>query len=152
MALNNSQQDIIDRRRELVASMRLRGLTQRQIVVALSSPDKGFRNPETGEPWSLGTVNADIKALNARWKRSAQKKTIAYKSKALAELEELKLAAWNAKNLELVRRCISDIRAMMGTDSPSKAEVTGADGGPIQQEVTHRFTDMSDGELERLLQ
>ncbi len=46
MALNSSKKAVIKHRREAVAKLRLRGLTQREIVDKLTS--EGLVNPETG--------------------------------------------------------------------------------------------------------
>ena len=67
MALNTSNKEIIAYRRQRVAEMRLLRIPQRQIVKALA--DEGLVNPLTGKPFSLGTVNTDIEALQARWQR-----------------------------------------------------------------------------------
>lgn len=116
MALNTAQQELIARRRERVAQMRLRGMTQRQIAEELPRARQlpngklveGITDPKTGKPFSLGTINADIKALQQEWRESAARDTQDIMAELLAELDELKRAAWAEKNHKLVRQVIVD--------------------------------------------
>lgn len=92
MGLNTADQDAIDHRRCAVARLRLRGLSQREIVTALAAD--GVVNPDTKEPYSLGTVNADVQALTRQWKTEATKATAILKGSLLAELREVRRAGW----------------------------------------------------------
>lgn len=56
MAPNNSREDIIHHRKKEVARLRLRGLSQRDILEELEKA--GVINPETGKPFALGTVSS----------------------------------------------------------------------------------------------
>lgn len=123
---NPAQDEIIARRRELVARARLRGATQREIVESLpkiSEFDGGpCINPETGEPWSLGTINSDIKALQAEWKREAKKAVDHHKSRQLAELQEAKRQAWHDNDLQSLLRAVGMEIGLLGTEAPKRQD------------------------------
>lgn len=121
MTLNNSRQFIILQRREMVAQLRLRKLTQREIVAELTK--RGIVNPDTQAPYDLATVNHDLKALEKDWQKSAAQKVDIWKAQLLAELEELKRAAYAKGQLNIVRMIIDDQRKMLGTDAPTQANV-----------------------------
>ena len=63
MALNKMREIRIEQRQRLVSTMLLRhpGLTQREICDKLA--EQGFVNPDTYKPYSLGTINSDVQAL-----------------------------------------------------------------------------------------
>ena len=115
MALNTSNRDMVIKRREMVAQLRARGLTQREIVEALPRPNKlangtivpGITKPN-GDPYSLATVNADLKALQDEWREQARQDTDLVMGELLAELRQVKRAAWAEKNHKLVRQVIMD--------------------------------------------
>ena len=121
MALNGSKQSIIDHRRQLVARLRLRGASSRDIVDALP---KQTLNDSTGLPWSLGTIHYDIKAIEDEWQQSAQIDIAQHKANVLAELEEVKRRAWASTDMGTVLKAIAQHRALMGLDAPSKTDVT----------------------------
>lgn len=128
MPLNTSQDAIIDNRRRLVASLRLRGATQREIVNQLDL--NGQRNPKTGKPWSLGIVNSDLQALEAQWKSEAAKDISDHKARQLAELGEVKRAGWGVKDLSSVLRAIKQEAEILGTVT-NKVEHTGPGGNEL---------------------
>ena len=59
---NGSLQDVTAKRRELVASLRLRGHTEREIVEVIAKKSE-YRNPVTGKARTNGTINTDLVAL-----------------------------------------------------------------------------------------
>lgn len=124
--VNSAEEAIIARRREMVARARLRGATQREIVAALPhiEADQGGPciNPETGEPWSLGTINSDIKALQSQWRREAKKVTEHHKARQLAELQEAKRQAWHDNDLQSVLRAIGQEMDLLGTEAPKRQD------------------------------
>lgn len=126
MALNASDQAIIDHRRELVARARLRGLSQREIVAGLAKAE--CVNPDTNEPWSLGTINGDIKAMQGQWRREAAKSVTTHKARQMAELAEARRQAWANNDVANVLRAIGQEMDLLGTEAPKKQEVTGKDG------------------------
>ncbi len=115
MPLNTAKKEIALKRRETVAQLRARGLTQREIVEALPRPNKlpngslvpGITKPD-GTPFSLATINADLKALQEEWREQARLDTDQIMGELLAELRQVKRAAWAEKNHKLVRQVIMD--------------------------------------------
>ena len=116
------------RRLELVASLRLRRRTQREIQQALATQ---LVNPKTGEAFSLGTINADVKKLEKGWRESAAAKVEEHKAQQLAEIQEVKRQAWNDKDLPIVLRALSLEADITGTKAPVQTEISGRDGGDI---------------------
>lgn len=127
--LNTADEAIIAHRRELVARARLRGATQREIVAGLA--EAGHLNPETNEPWSLGTINADLKALQADWRRESKKVIDHHKARQLAELGEARRQAWHDNDMPSVLRALNMEMALLGTEAPKKQEISGLDGTAI---------------------
>lgn len=126
---------IVDARREAVAHLRLRGLTVREIVEAL--PKQGMINNETGEPFALATIGADIAYLKKQWQESAAASIAEHKAAQLAELTELKRTAWARKQYKLVRDCLQDEARMLGTNAPTR-------------NINYDFSQLTDEQLERL--
>src|SRR5678815_5397373 len=120
MALNNAQDAIIDDRRRLVASLILRKRTQREIVYALTT--QGHRNPLTGEPWSLATVNADVQALRRQWRKEARQDTAEHKTRQFAELNEVMKQGWVDNDLNAVLRAMKQQAELLGLDAPIEEE------------------------------
>ena len=104
-------------RRRMVARLRLRGMSQREIQEALSRPqdEGGLRNPRTGRPFSLGTVNADCQAAEAMWRAEMVAELQEHRSREVAELREARRAAWQGDDLGEVRLNISLEADLLGT-------------------------------------
>jgi hypothetical protein len=105
-----------------VARARLRGATQREIVEALPKLEEPCINPETGEPWSLGTINADLKALQSEWRREAKKATDHHKARQLAELQEAKRQAFHDNDIGNVLRAVGLEMDLLGTEAPKHSD------------------------------
>jgi len=140
---------IIAARRERVAQLRLRGLTMREIVAALPRGDNPMLNPETGQPFSLGCIAGDLKELSKQWQANAERDITEHKSEQLAELAEVKRAAWAAKHLETVLRALQQEAKILGIEAPTKVEASGPDGGPLT--VKHDFSDDQVADILRVL-
>lgn len=121
MKLNTTQQAITSSRRQLVARFRLRQMSQRDIVEELAKA--GHQNPRTDQPWSLGTVNGDIKALEADWKAQALRDTAILKGLRLAELSEVKRLAWRKEDLATILKAIKQECELLGLDAPIKVDI-----------------------------
>ena len=76
--LNGNKKLIKDQRKTIIARILVQkpGITQRQIHAMLSGEGQSgkrkdkvvkYVNPETGKPFSLGTINSDIKEIRAEW-------------------------------------------------------------------------------------
>lgn len=92
MPHSTAQQDAIDARREIVARLVARHLSQREIVAELER--QGVLNPETDEPYSLFTINTDVQALRRQWRTAHAQTTAKHASALLAELREVRRTAW----------------------------------------------------------
>lgn len=129
----------------------LRGLTQREIVRALER--QRIVNPKTGEPYSLGTVNADLQALEAEWEEAALEVRSKKKARTAAELQELKRAAYADRDYKLVAEIIKQERALFSLDEPIQVQV----GGTVEHEHTHKIgqetavTEMEEDDLDQLI-
>ena len=135
MALNGSQQAIIDKRRTLVARARLKGATQREIVEALAK--QRYVNPDTGKPWSLGTINYDLRAIRKQWREDAKQDISEYTADQLAELREVRRKAWQDNDLSVVLKSLAQESKLLGTDAPTKTELTGKDGEAMRVEYVN---------------
>ena len=141
MALNRSHDAIEAKRLELVAALRLRGRSQREIQQALAGQ---MVNPVTNGPYSLGTINGDIKRLERQWRKAAADSIEEHKARQLAEIGEVKRQAWNDKDAALVLRAIDLEANIVGTKAAVRSEVTGEGGGPLQTEIVIRYADAND--------
>jgi len=139
MALNTAHDAIEAKRLELVAALRLRGRTQREIQQALAGQ---MLNPATNEPYSLGTINADIKRLEKQWRKAAADTIGEHKARQLAEISEVKRQAWNDKDTGAVLRALDLEANILGTKAAVRQEVSGQDGGPLQ--VIIKYADVDD--------
>ena len=123
MPLNTAHDAIEAKRLELVAALRLRGRSQREIQQALAMQ---MVNPTTGEPYSLGTVNADIKKLERQWRKTAADTIEEHKARQLAEIGEVKRQAWTDKDMTVVLRSLDLEANIVGTKAAVRQEVSGA--------------------------
>lgn len=131
MALNNNPTAIAAREyRRVQVAEQIKdhpGITQREIVGALIKA--GIMNEaKGGAPWSLGTINADVKAVNARWMAESTRNMGEARSQMLARLYDLREKALGEKRYELALRIEERIAKLLGLDAPARTEVTGSDG------------------------
>ena len=138
MAGHSPQNDVATMRRERVASLRARGLTQREIVEALAK--EKFLNPETNEAWGLATVCRDLKQLRKRQEKIADMAIEQHLARQMSDVLELKRVAWHTGDLKSVAKAIEIEMKLTGTaidkiDLSMNRKPTSAEG-------------MSDAELE----
>ena len=117
---NTSQTAIIENRRHMVAELRLRGATQREIIELLAK--QGMTN--NGKPWSVGIINRDIQHLENEWRKAAVRDMSTLKSNQLAEIRSARRQAWKDKNLAEVRQLIKLEIDLLGTAAPTRHDVT----------------------------
>ena len=112
-----NQGNLIHVRRRKVAALRLRGMTEREIHAKLSEdPEKdGLRNPQTGNPYSLGTIHNDCVAIQKMWRMEMMAELQEHRSREVAELREARRAAWQGDDLGEVRLNISLEADLLGT-------------------------------------
>lgn len=113
---NGANNDIATLRRERVTSLRARGMTLREITAALADVNKGgMVNPETGLPFDLATISRDIKHVREQSKRAAAQTVDNHRARQYAELQEIKRAAWAAKDGKLALRALESEMKLLGT-------------------------------------
>ena len=126
--MRTPKQSVIDFRRSLVARLRVRGMSQREIQVRLATPGDDGRLPTTnpkGKPWSLATIARDCGTLDKQWREAASKEIAQHKAEINAELAELKRFGWQHNDPKVVLDAIKQQRAMLGLDEPARTQLTG---------------------------
>ena len=118
---SNGWRNVLETRRALVAPLLVRHMTERQITKALMQ--QGERNPENNEPWTRGTIHADIAHLLASWRTIAVEGISEAKGRVLAQIREVEREAWLARNYNLLLRALKDERELLGLDAPLKADI-----------------------------
>jgi hypothetical protein len=140
----NNQPNVTSTRRERVAQLILRGLTAREIVAALASGDNALLNPKTGQPWSLGSIGHDLGVLKAEWQARAAEAYDEHRARQLAEIAELKRAAWAARRYDTVLKAMEREAKLLGLDARERLEISGPDGGEVIFRVV--YGDGKDGD------
>jgi len=130
MTLNTSNKDLIVRRREAVGAMRLKGLSQREIVKGLPKYEPPIVGDD-GAAFSLATVNSDLKALKNEWRKNAEAAIGEHMAAQLAALDQVERRGWSDGDMLIVLRAIALKMKLIGTDAPQKIEQSG--------EVNHRI-------------
>ena len=129
MALNTAHDVIEAKRLELVAALRLRGRTQREIQQALAGQ---MLNPATNEPYSLGTINGDIKRLEKQWRKAAADTIEEHKARQVAEIAEVKRQAWTDKDTGAVLRAIDLEANILGTKAAARSDINATIDGELR--------------------
>jgi hypothetical protein len=131
-------QAVIDLRRDMVASLTARGMKQSEITKQLGSPTIARKengemvnypnpsyliNPETGLPFDKATINRDVKALRAEWRKSAKLKGEEFFGEQLAAIREVRRKMWAKENEEGVLRSLALEIKLTGSAKPEKKEI-----------------------------
>jgi hypothetical protein len=123
---SKAHQDTVASRRRVVASLRVAHLTEREIHKALI--ELRNVNPVTGEPWSLGTVHADLVALTGEWREESRKDVREALSERVAEIKQIKRKAWAVNDLKTVLNAIRQECDLLGLNAPKTTFIGGAPG------------------------
>jgi hypothetical protein len=125
MALNKTETDRREQRRQKVAQILVRRprVTVRQIRRALAK--SGHTNPKTGEPWSIGTVQSDIEVVREEAREQMRENADEWRAKELDKLRQLEQDAWGEGNHKLVLRCMKRRADLLGLDEPDQIEHEG---------------------------
>lgn len=115
---------VVQKRRQLVASLALRNLSQREIVEFLG---KEMQNEDAGKPYTVGTVNRDLRILAQEWRKTAAQDLYELKGRELAKLEELEKSAWGAKDYQLVLKITERRSRLCGLDAPLRLQPVSPD-------------------------
>ena len=114
MALNNSQQDVIAKRRENVARLRLRGMSMEEICDGLSRI--GIVNEgNNGKPFTRATIKADLDAMKEEWRKNAGVDTNEHRTRQYAEIQEIKRFAWTKQDGSLALSALDKEMKLLGT-------------------------------------
>jgi hypothetical protein len=122
MPLNTANLELIALRREAVSELRRKRMTQRQIVKALPQYIPPIVGPD-GKPFSLGTINSDLKALQREWRKNAEKATADHVADQYESLEALERRCWADGDMAGVARAIALKMKLTGTEAPTKIEI-----------------------------
>jgi len=137
------RQVLMDRRRAMTAELLVKrpGITQRQIHAWLgqlvevkdefgqvTKKVPRMINPETGEPFSLGTVHSDIDYIRQSWRDMTAQEASHWLAQQLAALQEAEGIAWRKGDTAEVRAIWSQRNKILGLDAPLKIAKTNAAG------------------------
>jgi hypothetical protein len=121
---NGSQNDVARRRREIVAHLRVRGMTEREIAEALAKPGANqILNPLNGQPYTRQTIHSDIALLRRKWQANAAQNTNKHQARQLAEIQEIKRQAFLDRDGLLALRAIDREMKLLGTAVPERIEI-----------------------------
>ena len=111
---------LVETRRNRVRRLRLRGFTLTEIHTAMAKPGSKsyFPNPHSGQPYSLKTIQRDIEHIRAYSIQKASEDIDVIRARLLAEIQEVKAAAWSSNKLGIVLKAISDESKLMGANAP----------------------------------
>ena len=117
-------QNIIAMRRARVSQLKLRGLTTREIAIALAQGDANGNgrivNPKTGLPYDQAQIVRDLEALNGEWQEQRLQNTETHASRQLAEINEIKRAAWANHDPKLALEALDREMKLLGTAKPTE--------------------------------
>lgn len=151
-SITEKRRATLENRRRIVAGLLLRQrLSQRRIQAALAKNPE-TRNPETGEPWSVGTINGDIKAIKKQWREEANRDFKEHVANVNAELEELLSKAWQEGDGNLILNALRTKIDLFGLKAPTRHEVSGLDGEPIQIMAKSDYVEMAQRQMASLSQ
>lgn len=144
MSLNSfqkRQQVSKDQRRALVSSILLRNpgsaLTQKEICKRLGEK---FVNPDTGNPYSVGTINGDIQYLQELWREKAQEEISEWKAKQIEQINEVINEAWKSNDLDAILKAIKMQSDIIGTAAPKRVDQKSDD----RMEIIVTYADQRD--------
>lgn len=160
MATDN-QEFIRDLRRQLIAGLMARNprISQRQILRVLQGqklPDPlnpnvkitpGI-NPDTGKPWSIGTINSDVQAIRDEARELRQRAAEEWIEQSILELGELKIMAWGQKNVYALVAVKQLEMKLLGYGAPDVLDIRG--GRKAVENMLENFESMTTEELARV--
>jgi DNA-binding transcriptional MerR regulator len=120
MSYSNDSQNVLARR-EVVARLRIRGMSVRAIAEALATNDPPFVGTD-GNPLSKTTVANDLVALREQWRTEAAATIADHQAEQLATLREVQREAWKKQDLDTVLKSHDRIAKLLGSDAPERHE------------------------------
>jgi len=112
VAIRRSEEHTRVLRQKIVSSCKLRGMNNQDITVFLS--EQGVINPRTNAPYCGLTVAKDLKEIESRWKDEMLVNISDHRARVMAEIGEVKAAAWKTGKLSLVLRAIDQEVGLLG--------------------------------------
>jgi hypothetical protein len=119
---NGNGNGIIEKRRRMVASLLARQprISRRELQEQVG---KKLVNPDTGNPFALGTIQNDIDALKTQNRERAGQQFSVWIGEQLLGLEELMTEAWHRGDLTIVLRCMQERAKLLGLNEPDRLVV-----------------------------
>jgi hypothetical protein len=123
-----------------------------EIVAGLA--ENQVHNPETGRPYSTGTITNDIEHVTQAWRAEYVKERTAHVMLQLAELREARRQAWADGNMKEVRQNIRLEIDLLGTKAPDRllvadwreeARQEGLDPDELFNDLVRQFTEAMAG-------
>lgn len=115
MSTPTHDQNHIALRRARVAQLKARCLSSREIAIALAQGENPILSPQTGRPYDQKTILADLAVLQQEWREARLVDTEVHIDRQFAEIQEIKRAAWAARNPELALKAIDREMKLLGT-------------------------------------
>ncbi len=118
--LTLQERDLQLKRRDIVASLWARRMSQHEIQRAMANRNNAASfmvNPETGEPYDLSTIRRDIREIRSQHEKRIAASVDEHKAQQMIEIEELHRAAWAKKDLKGVATAIELKMKLTGTVS-----------------------------------
>ena len=128
----NPSKEEIARRREIVAHLRARKLTQRDIVEELSRLDPPIET-------SVMTVNRDLKYLRKQWAEKAARSTSEWLIDEIHDLEEIEAAAWERGKYQIVLSAKERKAKLLGLDKPTSNRSLNIDLNTLSNDQLERL-------------
>lgn len=111
-----------------MAQLKLRGLTTREIALALAQGDANGNgrvlNPHTGKPYDQAQIVRDLEVLQGEWKKERLQNTEAHIDRQMAEINEIKRAAWAMQDPKLALEALDREMKLLGTAKPLQLNIT----------------------------
>ena len=123
MALTTAKRDNMEQRRARVAQLRLRGLSSREIALALAQGNPPILSPTTGRPYEHAVILSDLEALKLEWQASRGEATDKHIDRQFAEMQEIKRAGWAGKDPELALKALRDEMSLLGTKKAQELNI-----------------------------
>ena len=121
-AQRSAHEHVVLVRRERVATLRNRLLTEREIWEQLSTPmfkntpNRMYTvNPQTDKPYAMATIHNDLAFLKQQAIENSQSEFAEYKAMQLAEIREARRVAWASSNLQMIAKFLELEMKLTGT-------------------------------------
>jgi len=111
---------LIEKRRERVAELSLKGLTTREIAEIIG---KTIPNPRGGNAWGKTIIGKDLAAVREDWQRRAAEHIGALRAQQLAKIDHVEREGWIARNLDIVLKALKMRADLLGLNAPKEHNI-----------------------------